>query len=221
MVGFPRDLYVSVPGYGKDRINTAYAKGGPALAVVTLEKLLGVRMDHVVLVDLAGIVSLTEQIGGVTVDNATAFTSHGYTYRKGAITVAGDEAVWFMRERLALPGGEQARAENRRKVLQAILAKGVSTETIADPRKFSAFMAGLASHLTVDDELSIADIRRIVVSRPITGGDVTSLKAPVSRRGTAPDGRRVDLVDTEKMTALAEALRTDDMDRYLERYPAN
>ena len=47
IISFPRDMYVNVPGYGKNKINAAFAFGGAQLAVRTLEDLTGVRMDHV------------------------------------------------------------------------------------------------------------------------------------------------------------------------------
>ena len=69
------------------------------LTVRTLENLTGVRMDHVVLVDFEGFIKLTEDLHGVTVTNKTAFTSHGFDYPKGKITITGEEALWFVRER--------------------------------------------------------------------------------------------------------------------------
>ncbi len=55
LISFPRDMYVSIPGYGRNKINAAYAFGGAALTVRTLENLLDVRMDHVALIDFDGL----------------------------------------------------------------------------------------------------------------------------------------------------------------------
>src|SRR4051794_16314616 len=88
IVSFPRDMYVDIPERGKDKINAAYALGGPQLTVRTMEGLTGVRIDHVVLVDFSGFIKLTDDLGGVSVTNKTAFTSHGYTYPKGKITIS-------------------------------------------------------------------------------------------------------------------------------------
>ena len=71
IISFPRDMYVNVPGYGKNKINAAFAFGGAPLAVRTLEDLTGVRMDHVVLIDFEGFIRLTEDLRGVTVTNKT------------------------------------------------------------------------------------------------------------------------------------------------------
>ena len=123
IISFPRDMYVTIPGHGKNKINAAYEIGGPALVVRTLESLTGSRMDHVAMIDFEGFVSLTEDLDGVTVNNRTAFSSHGYNYPKGRITLSGDQALWFVRERNALPS-ELDRAENQRNMLNAILTQG-------------------------------------------------------------------------------------------------
>jgi len=88
LISFPRDLYVPIPGHGQNKINAAFALGGTALTVRTLEGLLGTRMDHVALVDFAGFIALTEQLGGVTVDNPHPSVSQGYSFPVGRITVS-------------------------------------------------------------------------------------------------------------------------------------
>ena len=60
-------------------------------------------MDHVVLIDFEGFIQLTDDLDGVTVTNKTAFTSHGHDYPKGKITIEGEQALWFVRERKRCP----------------------------------------------------------------------------------------------------------------------
>ncbi len=50
-LSIPRDLWVDIPGYGSDRINTAYQIGGSALALKTIKEFTGLDIDHVVIVD--------------------------------------------------------------------------------------------------------------------------------------------------------------------------
>ena len=88
-----------------------------------MERLTGTRIDHVAMIDFQGFVALTQDLEGVTVQNKTAFSSHGHTYPAGNITLSGEAALWYVREK-DLPGGEEDRAENQRNVLKAILAKG-------------------------------------------------------------------------------------------------
>ena len=137
IVSFPRDMYVAIPGRGRSKINAAYAWGGPALTVRTLEGLTETRMDHVVEIDFEGFIQLTKDLGGVTVPNKTEFSSHGFHYPKGRIEIEGEQALWFVRERKALPEGDLSRAENQRNVIKAMVSKGLSAEVIADPAKFT------------------------------------------------------------------------------------
>ncbi|HEX6760234.1 MAG TPA: LCP family protein [Propionibacteriaceae bacterium] len=219
IISFPRDMYVTVPGYGKNKINAAFAFGGAPLAVRTLEDLTGVRMDHVVLIDFEGFVRLTEDLDGVTVTNKTAFSSHGFDYPKGKITIAGEEALWFVRERKLLPGGDLDRAENQRNVIKGIVQKGLSVQVISDPGTFINFIGNVAKHLTVDTDLSDAEIRRTAVSLRLTGKDIALLQAPISGFATTSDGQSIDVVDTAKMAELSSAMKKDKLSEYVKKYP--
>lgn len=219
ITSFPRDMYVDIPGHGKNKINAAFAFGGTPLMVETLEGLLGTRMDHVVMVDFEGFIALTESLGGVTVKNTTAFTSHGFDYPKGEITIAGERALWFVRERKSLPNGDLDRAENQRNVIKAIVAKGLSTEVVADPTTFTNFIAGIAQHVTVDSTLTDDTIRNLALSLRLTADDIQLLQAPLSGFGTAPDGQSIDVVNEPQLAALGKAMKSDTMDAYVAKYP--
>jgi len=219
IISFPRDMYVTIPGYGKNKINAAYSFGGPTLTVRTLQNLVDVKMNHVVLVDFEGFIQLTEDLGGVTVTNKTAFSSHGFDYPKGKITVQGEKALWFVRERHSLPGGDLDRAENQRNVIKAIVTKGLSAEVISDPTKFTKFIANMSKHLTVDNSLGDAEIRRTALSLRLSGKDIELMQAPLAGFGTAPDGQSIDIVDTAKLAELSSALKKDDLAGYLKKYP--
>jgi polyisoprenyl-teichoic acid--peptidoglycan teichoic acid transferase len=219
IISFPRDMYVNIPGYGRNKINSAFAFGGAPLAVRTLENLTGVRMDHVVLIDFEGFIRLTQDLHGVTVTNKTAFRSHGFDYPKGKITIAGEEALWFVRERHQLPGGDLDRAENQRNVIKAIVQKGLSAKVISDPATFITFIGNVAKHLTVDNDLSDSEIRRTALSLRLSAKDIELLQAPISGFGSTRDGQSIDVVDTTKMAELASALKKDQLSEYVKKYP--
>lgn len=218
VISFPRDMYVPVPGHGKNKINAAFSYGGAKLTVSTLENLLGVRMDHLALIDFQGFIKLTDDLGGVTVKNAHAFKSHGYTYPKGNLTIKGKQALWFVRERHALPGGDLDRAKNQRNVIKAILDKGLSASTMADPVRYLKFVSGIAQHLTVDSSLSNAEIRSTALSVHLSSADIKLLQAPISGFATI-GGQSVDRVDGSKLKELSAALKNDKVDGYVKKYP--
>jgi len=218
IISFPRDMYVNIPGYGKGKINDAFAFGGAPLAVRTLEDLTGVRMDHVVLVDFEGFIQLTEDLDGVTVVNKTEFSSHGFDYPKGKITIKGERALWFVRERHALPGGDLARAENQRAVIKAVVEKGLSAGVVSDPATFTKFLGNVAKNLVVDNSLSDDEIRRTAVSLRLSSKNIELMQAPLSGFGSA-EGQSIDIVDQAKLEELAKALKNDTVEDYLKKYP--
>lgn len=67
ILSLPRDLYVDIPGYGPNRINTAYVRGGGELVKQTVEYNLGVHADYFVLVQFQAFVTLVDEIGGIDI----------------------------------------------------------------------------------------------------------------------------------------------------------
>jgi polyisoprenyl-teichoic acid--peptidoglycan teichoic acid transferase len=68
LLSVPRDLRAQVKGFGHRKINAAYAYGGGALLIRTLQDTLGVDLDHYIAVDLTAFKAITDSIGGVYVD---------------------------------------------------------------------------------------------------------------------------------------------------------
>ncbi len=219
LISFPRDLWVPIPGYGRNKINAAYAFGGAELTVRTLEGLLDVRMDHVAQVDLDGFIGLTTELGGVRVYNKHYSASYGHTFPVGWITISGYAAETYVRERKQLPRGDLDRAERHRAVVSAILAKGLSGDTVKNPRRFLAFTSGVAKHVTVDEGLTPKELRSTALSLRLMPSDIASVQAPVARFGRSASGQSIDIVDQPQLKKMAEALRTDSMAEYVADYP--
>ncbi|MDT9121781.1 LCP family protein, partial [Escherichia coli] len=76
-------------------------------------------------------IGLTTALDGVTVDNRVASRSGAYVWPKGEITIRGEEALTYVRQRYELPGGDLDRAERQRAVVKAILTKMMSANVIA------------------------------------------------------------------------------------------
>jgi LCP family protein required for cell wall assembly len=66
-LSIPRDTVASIPGHGTSKINAAYALGGPALTIRTVEAFTGVKINHVIIVNLAAFPQFIDAIGGVDV----------------------------------------------------------------------------------------------------------------------------------------------------------
>ena len=219
LISFPRDLWVPIPGFGRNKINAAYAFGGAELTVETLEGLLDVRMDHVAQVDLDGFVGLTDELAGVRVYNKHPSVSNGYAFPAGWITISGEQALAYVRERKQLPRGDLDRSERHRAVVLAILTKGLSGDTVRNPRRFIAFTSGMARHVIVDEDLTAEVLRSTALSLRLTPSEIASVQAPVARFDRSSGGQSIDVVDEAQMRELAAALREDTMDAYVRTYP--
>jgi LCP family protein required for cell wall assembly len=67
-LSIPRDSFAEIPGQAPQKINGAYAFGGAALQIKTIEQFLDLQIDHVAIVDFTGFEDLIDAVGGITVD---------------------------------------------------------------------------------------------------------------------------------------------------------
>ncbi|MCE1175145.1 MAG: LCP family protein [Propionibacteriales bacterium] len=219
LITLPRDLYVEIPGHGKNKINAAYSFGGPALTVKTVQNLLSTRMDHTVVIDFEGFIGLTTDVGGVTVFNETDSTNLGFHFPRGNITISGEQALAYVRERYDLPGGDLDRAARQRNVVKALILKLLKPEVIGNPATFNAVATKLGAYVTADDKLTNELIWTTATSLNIRAGDdIRQIQAPLSGFASIDGVGSVDLVDTPKMTELAQAVAGDSLGGYWQQY---
>jgi polyisoprenyl-teichoic acid--peptidoglycan teichoic acid transferase len=211
LVHFPRDLYVPVPGHGKDKINAAYAYGGAPLLVRTIQGLVDVPIDHVGLIGFEGFKAMTDAVGGVRVYAEEPST--GIT--KGWNDLNGTQALAFVRERHQLSEGDISRGRRQQAFIKALMLKGLSKETLTNPVTLAGFIDAGTKNLTLDKDFSVADLRSQAFGmRGIRGKDIVFITAPFSGFGTSPVGGSIDIVDQPRMQDLSVALRSDDMESF-------
>ena len=143
MLSIPRDLYVPIPGFDYDRINTAYRLGetyqlpggGPQLALDTVEQLLGVGIDFYAQVDFTAFVRMIDEIGGLKVDVKEPIEvdpigpgNHKFL-EPGVQTLPGDVALAYARARNS-EGGDFDRAQRQQQVILAIRDRILSFDLI-------------------------------------------------------------------------------------------
>lgn len=219
ITSFPRDLYVDVPGHGKDRINSALAYGGVGLAVTTVENYTGVPIEHVALIDFQGIEGLVDTLGGVEVRVPQDFTASGHRFSEGVQSMDGEEALAFVRARKQFAEGDFQRNRNQQAVLEGIADKLISADTLTSPTKLADTVAALSPYLTTDEGLDAGTMVEMGLSlRSVRGDDLYFLSAPHGDPYTTSGGASVVATDEEAMDVLREALRTDDMGSYYAQY---
>ncbi|MEU3016260.1 LCP family protein [Nocardiopsis sp. NPDC007018] len=182
VVGLPRDLWVDIPGEGDDKINAAYAYGGPQLAVQTVESVTDVRIDHYVEVDFTGFVDVVDALDGIDVCLPEAINdpkAH-LDMQAGTHRVDGTEALAFARTR-ATARGDLDRIDRQQQVLSAMLDRAMSTETLSDPRKLTAFLDSALSSVTVDEGLDTSTINDLAYQmRDVDMENVTFAQVPIA-----------------------------------------
>ena len=185
LISIPRDSWVDIPGHGTDKVNAAYAYGGPALLIQTVEQLTDVRIDHYVAIDFEGLVQVTDDLGGVDVVVAETTSNGPHTFPAGVNHLDGDQARWYLGQRYGLPGGDFDRVRRQQQYLQAVLGQLFSSDTFTDPGRLDAALLAVTSAVSVDEQLGNAGMLSLAYSlRGLTPENVDFFTAPVLGTGT-------------------------------------
>ncbi|MDP9444820.1 MAG: LCP family protein [Actinomycetota bacterium] len=221
LVSIPRDSYVRVPGFGRQKVNAAFSFGGPDLAMRTIEDLTGVYLDHVAMIDWTGFRHLTSAIGGVEVTVAETFfdPKNNRTWQAGSHQLEGQEALDYVRTRYGLENGDFDRIKRQQNFLRAVMRKTVSNGTLANPVKLTNLVQAITDAATVDAGWTTAEIRETALDlRHLRSNDVVYLTAPTRGYRDVQGIGSVVLLAQKESRALWRSLRTDDVGAYLDKY---
>jgi LCP family protein required for cell wall assembly len=135
-IGIPRDSYVPVPGYGRQKINSSMLFGGPQLMARSVGDMVGIRPDYVFTTSFWGFSRMVNAIGGITVDSRYAFGDvvRPRGYKVGKNRLNGVQAMVFARLRKPFPRGDFDRSANQQRTLLGILRE------VSDNRAEPGFM---------------------------------------------------------------------------------
>lgn len=147
VTSIPRDSYVMIPGYYQDKINHAYAFGGAELSMQTVEQLFEIDIDNYIVVNMAGLKEIVDAVGGIDVVSPSSFSISGYTFEEGVKTnLDGDKALAYARERYT-SGGDYGRQERQRQIIQSLISKMASFDSILN---FQSVFATMSSNIKTD-----------------------------------------------------------------------
>lgn len=170
LVSIPRDVFITVPGYGEQRINTINVLGeqeqpgsGPALVRRSIQESFGVDVDHVVRLDFEAFVKLVDAVGGIEVDVPKRIVDYAYpaadggtitvTFEPGRQHLNGEQALQYARTRHQ--DDDFQRAGRQQQVVDALVSK------LMDPRQIVHYPAVVhAVTQNTDTDLSILDMFR-------------------------------------------------------------
>jgi LCP family protein required for cell wall assembly len=205
LISVPRDSYVEIPGSGKNRINAAYAFGGPELLVQTVEQNTGLRMDGYMEIGFGGFVNVIDALGGIRMCLPRAIEdrdSH-LDLPKGCQTLSGPEALGYVRMRKADPRGDLGRVERQREMLAAVADKAASPATVLNPIRYWNFCMASADAIKLGRDTSLPETLLLALAmKQISSGDGLTLTVPISSAGAStPVGSAV-LWDRVKSKAM-------------------
>jgi LCP family protein required for cell wall assembly len=150
-IGFPRDSFVSIPGHGTNKINSAMSFGGPPLLIRTIEQLTSINVDYYALTSFDGLTDLVNKVGGVTVgvDQNLVDSFSGANFRRGTQRLNGAQALSYSRARHGTPQGDLTRSKHQGQVLLGGL--GTFQQQVAkDPTQVMKWLAAMQDEVQVN-----------------------------------------------------------------------
>ncbi|WP_345561700.1 MULTISPECIES: LCP family protein [Streptomyces] len=174
VVSMPRDTLVKIPkctdpdddevypaSEGRVMTNRSLGHGGPGCTVATWQELTGIHIDHFVMVDFAGVVSMADAVGGVPVCVDANILSRdwqghgsGLKLKEGTTPVKGEQALQWLRTRYGFEdGSDLARAKAQHMYMNSMVRTLRENATLSSPNKLRKLAEKATAALTVDPGL--------------------------------------------------------------------
>ena len=193
LVSLPRDSYVTIPAHialdgssvedRKNKINSAYGKGGAPLLVETIERNTGLHIDHYMEVGFKGIRDITDAVGGVNMCVPADVTDEnsGLSLLEGCQELDGKNALAYVRMRYADPKGDLGRVERQQQYLSSVMKKVATPAVLLNPISMWKLVDAGTESVNVGDRDSILDLAKLArAMRGLSNGSGTLTTVPVS-----------------------------------------
>jgi LCP family protein required for cell wall assembly len=181
ILNFPRDSWVSIPGYGSARINEALIAGGPQRLAQTLERITGIRIDYWVMTGFEGFRAILRELGKTTIRVDRRLydpRGSGADLRAGKQRLMAEASLAFVRTRHSYPSGDVARTTNQGRFLLALLRK-FRDQSARNPGVLMHWLSVTRRHTRLN--ISAGELFRLgVLASQVKAGDVGNVTVPVS-----------------------------------------
>ena len=193
LISLPRDSYVLIPAHialdgssiedRKNKINTAYGKGGAPLLVETVERNTGLHIDHYMEVGFKGIRDITNAVGGVNMCIPADVTDQksGLSLLAGCQELDGRNALAYVRMRYADPKGDLGRVERQQQFLSSVMKKVATLPVLLNPISMWKLVDAGTQSVNVGEGDSVLDVGALArAMRGLSNGNGTLITVPVS-----------------------------------------
>lgn len=200
LVSIPRDSWVTIPEHTaangetvparSGKINSSFTFGGAPLLTQTVEYNTGVHVDHYMEIGFAGIVEMTDAVGGIEAcfDRAITDARSGLDVEAGCTTLDGAQALAWVRMRYADPKGDLGRIERQQQYMAAMVDEVVSPVTLINPVRQWRLVNAVLDSVVVGEGTGMFNLSSfsLGMARLGTGsGEVTTVPVDESDRWEA------------------------------------
>lgn len=201
LVSIPRDTYGEIVGHDTmDKINHAYAFGGTAMTIATIEKLMAIPIDYYVTINMKGIESLVDAVGEIEVSNPFSFTYEETEFPKGPQFLDGSKALKYSRMRYDDPEGDYGRQARQRQVITGILKQAISIKGLSS---YQEILASLDSNIQTD--LSFKNLE--LLARNYRGAFHTIQSEQAKGEGFMQDGVSYQRISPDELARVQGLLK--------------
>lgn len=168
ITSFPRDLYVYIPGYTVQRINTAFAFGGFESLALTMEYNFGVRPDRYMVINLWSFKDLVDNLGGIDVDVAQTLTDQrdgygDYTLYPGQTHMDGETTLWYVRARYTTSDFDRGRRQQE--VLEALFHRLMNLDALSRAADlYNIYLENVVTNISFNDILAMLPLATQIAS---------------------------------------------------------
>ncbi|MEV4316312.1 LCP family protein [Actinocrispum sp. NPDC049592] len=211
MVSLLRDSYVDIPGKGKNKLNAAYALGGPKLLAQTVERSTGLRLDHYIEIGFGGFAGIVDDVGGVNMclDKPINDPLAGINLPAGCQDLDGANALGYVRTR-ATPRADLDRVIHQRQFIGALMNKATSFGTLINPFRMVPMIADIPDAITLDEGDHLHNLPSLGFAMAgASSGKTQTTTVPVGGSRSVAKIGSVILWDETKAKTLFDALRND------------
>lgn len=155
----PRDSYVSIALGGHDQMDKLTHAGnyGPESSMKTVARLLNTDIDAYIRINFSSFIKSIDTLGSITVNNPVAFTVEGVSFPVGELTLNGEKALLYSRDRKDLAAGDIDRGKNQQRVIQGIIDKITQIRSI---NGFEAILSLIGT--TIQTNMSDGTLKSII-----------------------------------------------------------